>query len=387
MTIPTFPTLIGLSEVVKRSPKWSTMRQESVSGRRTDLQLWSYPRYDYELTYNFLRGDASAEFQTLVGFYNQVKSGSGLFAFTDPQDFSVTNQVLGTGDGATTHFQLVRTWGGFTEPVFMPAVVPVVYRTTAIGVEALSAAVRTNDVHYSVPGTVTAGALGSGGALPTGWNLDALSGLTRTVVGRGVEGGLTYLEIRVSGTATGTVGIEADAWAGAYTSTAVCSSFYARLTAGSWANVAVSANAYLAGAGAISNGLVVIVPTGAALNTQRFSAVGMAGSSGNSDRTALAFTVSGAVDFTVRVAGFQQEVGIAPTAYIPTTSAAVTVQDFTLAANGVIVFGTAPAASVPLTWSGTYAWLARFTDDTIDFNAFAYQFWSSGTIKLSSEKL
>jgi hypothetical protein len=228
---------------------------------------------------------------------------------------------------------------------------------------------RANDVFYSVPGAITPGVIGAGGVLPTGWNLDALSGMTQTVVGTGVEGGLTYLEIRVSGAATGTIGIVADVWRGNYISTAVCSSFYARLTAGSWSNVAVSANAYLAGAGAISNGYAAIVPTSAALNTQRFSAVATAGASGASDRTALSFAVSGAVDFTVRVAGFQQQAGSAPTAYTPTNGAAINGTDY---AGGALEYwsGASPgsvrdadifAAIAGVLPVGVTAWV-QFTD-------------------------
>jgi hypothetical protein len=387
MTLPAFPSLptIGFP---KRSIIQSTGRQPSIGGQETRIAYWSYPKYRYEYSFEVLRQSAGlTEADTLAGFYNSLGGPAGFFGYVDPDDFTVTNQALGTGDGVTTVFQLVRSRGGFTEPVFVPSVVPVVYRTTAIGVEALSSAVRTNDVHYSVPGAITTGAIGSGGVLPTGWTVDALAGLTRTIVGSGVEGGLTYLEIRISGTATGTVGIEADVWEGAYTSIAVCSSFYARLTAGSWANVAVSANGYLSGAGAISNGYAAIVPTSAALNTQRFSAVATAGSSGNGDRTALAFTVSGAVDFTIRVAGFQQEIGSAPTAYIPTTSAAVTVQDFTLSGSGQIVFITAPANGIPLTWTGSYAWLCRFDDDNLDFDKIFNTGWMVGSLKFTTEKL
>jgi hypothetical protein len=230
---------------------------------------------------------------------------------------------------------------------------------------------RANDVRYSVPGTIATGVIGSGGVMPTGWNLDALAGLTQTIVGTGVEGGLTYLEIRVSGTASGTINLEADTWVGIYTNTAVCSSFYARLTAGSWSNVAVSANAYLAGAGAISNGFVAIVPTSAALNTQRFSAVATAGSSGNGDRSAMAFAASGAVDFTIRVAGFQQQAGSAPTAYTPTNGAAINGADY---AGGALEYwsGASPgavkdadifAAIAGVLPVGVTAWV-QFTDGT-----------------------
>lgn len=44
----------------------------------------------------------------------------GLFQFVDPNDNAVVAQPVATGDGGTTVFQLVRTFGGFTEPVLGP---------------------------------------------------------------------------------------------------------------------------------------------------------------------------------------------------------------------------------------------------------------------------
>lgn len=131
MTIPTFPPLPGVSWPVGRSPMWSTDKQVTVSGRVTTLQYFSYPRYKYELTFDVLRSDSNLEWQTLVAFYNRVGGGALLFQFNDTDNTSVTDQALGTGDGTTTAFQLVRTMTGtganvFVEPVWVPIGTPVV---------------------------------------------------------------------------------------------------------------------------------------------------------------------------------------------------------------------------------------------------------------------
>jgi uncharacterized protein (TIGR02217 family) len=120
MTIPTFPTLAGIGYPVKRTPIWSTIKQQSISGLRTRLALWTYPSWAYDLPYSVLRADSTAEWQTLAGFYNQMRGPAGVFQFNDPNDDAVTAQPFGTGDGTTTVFQLVRTLGAFTEPVFNP---------------------------------------------------------------------------------------------------------------------------------------------------------------------------------------------------------------------------------------------------------------------------
>lgn len=118
MTDLVFPSLPGLGWNVVRTPTWQTRTQTSVSGRETRQADWSYPRYTWELAYDFLRSDPThAELQTLIGFINQMQGGFDSFLYADDDDHAVVNQQIGTGDGATVTFPLIRTFGGFIEPV------------------------------------------------------------------------------------------------------------------------------------------------------------------------------------------------------------------------------------------------------------------------------
>ncbi len=66
----------------------------------------------------------TSDLQALVGFFNQNGGPfGGVFWFNDPNDNTVpasSPQQIGVGDGATKSFQLLRTYGGFTEPVQAP---------------------------------------------------------------------------------------------------------------------------------------------------------------------------------------------------------------------------------------------------------------------------
>lgn len=117
---PVFPSLPGVSFPVVRTAIGRRMRQEAISGAETVSSAWTYARYRYALTYDFLRQAAAfGEIQTLIGFYNQMILSSDVFLYDDPNDDTApTDQGFGTGDGVTTAFQLVRTFGGFVEPVF-----------------------------------------------------------------------------------------------------------------------------------------------------------------------------------------------------------------------------------------------------------------------------
>ncbi len=122
MAYPVFPTLPGLAYSVKRTPTWRTRIQELVSGKEVRVPDFVFPRYLYELTFDFLRessfqGASYSEQDTLLGFFNTASGAAGTIAFSDPDDNSVTGQNFGTGDGSTTAFQLVRSYGGFSEPV------------------------------------------------------------------------------------------------------------------------------------------------------------------------------------------------------------------------------------------------------------------------------
>ena len=128
MTEPVFPSLAGLGWSVKRSPVWKTRAQQAISGKETRVADWSYPAWQWALTFDFLRATSTAsEFQSLAGFFNRCQGAFGTFLYADADDNAVTGQLLGAGDGATTAFQLVRAFGGFIEPVLAPNVVSVIY--------------------------------------------------------------------------------------------------------------------------------------------------------------------------------------------------------------------------------------------------------------------
>jgi uncharacterized protein (TIGR02217 family) len=116
MTTPRFPALrSGWS--THKTPTWSTRVATHVSGREVRAALYSSPLWQFELTYEVLRADISAQLQTLMGFYLQCQGQFATFLFQDPTDYQATSQVLGVGDGNTTSFTFLRTLGGFVEVV------------------------------------------------------------------------------------------------------------------------------------------------------------------------------------------------------------------------------------------------------------------------------
>ena len=125
MSTAVLPSLVGLGFDVVRTPIWSINIQTSVSGKDTAIGYWSYPKWQWELTYDVLRSDLN-EFQDLAGFFNSRQGRFDTFLYQDAEDNAASHQI-GTGDGTTTAFQLVREFGGFIEPILAPNVVNHIY--------------------------------------------------------------------------------------------------------------------------------------------------------------------------------------------------------------------------------------------------------------------
>jgi uncharacterized protein (TIGR02217 family) len=124
--LPSFP---GLTWNVMRTPIFNTAVKSSVSMREFRASLTAYPVWQYKLTYEVLRArSALPEMQQLAGFFLQRSGSFDTWLYTDPDDNTVALQGFGVGDGTTTQFQLVRSFGGFTEPIYDINGTPSIYK-------------------------------------------------------------------------------------------------------------------------------------------------------------------------------------------------------------------------------------------------------------------
>jgi uncharacterized protein (TIGR02217 family) len=135
VTIPIFPVLSGQGWSVHKKPRFDTKLAIHVTGRETRAGKYIRPIWDFELTFDGLDGSATNiygglgadSFQTLAGFFLQVQGRYGNFLYIDPSDDVVSGQLIGVGDGTTTNFTMVRSLGGFSEPVGCVTSVAMVY--------------------------------------------------------------------------------------------------------------------------------------------------------------------------------------------------------------------------------------------------------------------
>jgi uncharacterized protein (TIGR02217 family) len=122
MSNSVFPSsLNGLKWPVVKRPLFNTIVQSSVSLWELRASFSPYPQWEWTLGYNVLRQYGSnVEYTTLQNFFLARQGRFDSFLFVDVNDYTVTAEPFGTGDGATTTFQLIRHFlsSGFAEPVY-----------------------------------------------------------------------------------------------------------------------------------------------------------------------------------------------------------------------------------------------------------------------------
>lgn len=118
MTLAVFPTLTGLSWDNIKRPDFKTSVFEALSGQESRAALRQYPKYTFKIPVEHLVDNREqSDLQALMGFFMQRRGMYQAFLYTDPTDNTVTEQVIGIGNGTRTTFQLLRDYGGFSEPV------------------------------------------------------------------------------------------------------------------------------------------------------------------------------------------------------------------------------------------------------------------------------
>ncbi|MDI3260038.1 MAG: DUF2460 domain-containing protein, partial [Sinobacteraceae bacterium] len=106
VSLPLFPQLSGLGWPIVKRPIWSTRVDTTLSGREVRSTYRQFPIYEFELPINYM---TQADVGALQGLYLRSQGAFNTFLVDIPNDDSVTDQYLATGDGATKNFQLQRS--------------------------------------------------------------------------------------------------------------------------------------------------------------------------------------------------------------------------------------------------------------------------------------
>jgi len=129
-----FPKIRGLAWDITKTPTFNTEIQESLAGREVRIQNFQNPIWEFTLHYEYLLNDPKVRdeneqtpLEALVGFFLARGGQYDDFLLNETdltgrlEDSVYSGQPIGTGDGSTKFFQLVRNVGGFLEAVQNPA--------------------------------------------------------------------------------------------------------------------------------------------------------------------------------------------------------------------------------------------------------------------------
>ena len=170
------------------------------SGREERNARWAHSRRRYDAGYGVKTLEALSQ---VVAFFEERRGMLYGFRWRDrldhssaPGDVTPTDQVIGTGDGDTATFQLVKTYGTFYAPYQRPIVKPVA-GTVRAAVNGIEKTAGTDFTVDTAAGTVTflAGHVpGNGQAVTAGFQFDVP-----------VRFDTDYLEVDLSAFAAGAI--------------------------------------------------------------------------------------------------------------------------------------------------------------------------------------
>ncbi|BBF93391.1 phage head spike fiber domain-containing protein [Blastochloris tepida] len=224
----------------------------------------------------------------------------------------------------------------------------------------------TNLVTNSSAQGAVLGVLGAGGALPTGWFTSGGTGLTKEVVGIGVEDGIPYIDVRFWGTnADNYATVVPSNLSGLVTGTSYTSSIFVTLVAGSTASLTsrtLKTRYNLSPSGATDINQNLTFAPGRLVDNRQSGVAVTAGTLTGTGQLILVFNNSpgAAIDLTIRIGCPQVEAGLVASSPILTAGSAATraADDFrcptsglSLPTSGTLVAEIVPAASFDATYA------------------------------------
>lgn len=328
-----------------------------------------YPRYQYSLSYEFLRSGSAQEYQTLLAFHSQHGGDFDSFLYTDPDDNLASSVQFGVGNGATSQYQLVRSMGGFYEPISAVNGDATVEMTGGVG------GVGSFEVDSNADGladgwTLFIGDVGDAGRTHT---------LLRASESYSVQHATYYQYVRIdSATNANDSGILIATNIPIQPSTtyslfgnALCS---------------VANKAYLLVRQYRANGTLITDTPSAYVSGVTNSPVTMTYTSHpEASYIQIMYRGINGAGQAMRIDGLTHVKGSTPSVPTATKTALLPGPDYSIT-DGIITFNRVPAAGALLSWSGNFYRRCRFLRGPLEFRQFMQDYWEAKKVELISVK-
>lgn len=117
MPLTLFPVLKGLQFGTTMTPSFNTGIATSVNGKEVRNSYQAEPLWDFELSYEWLpnRREGRHDLETIMSFFLHRQGSFESFLFLAPETEMEDMITLGTGDGVTDTFSLLKSTGTFTQ--------------------------------------------------------------------------------------------------------------------------------------------------------------------------------------------------------------------------------------------------------------------------------
>jgi uncharacterized protein (TIGR02217 family) len=111
MTIPAYRLPPEIEIGASGGPDFRTIIQESVSGTEQRIITWAKCRARYDIVYAVLNSaDPVGSYRKIYALFIAHRAKAYGFRFKPWNDYQATGESFGTGDGADTQFQLIKTY-------------------------------------------------------------------------------------------------------------------------------------------------------------------------------------------------------------------------------------------------------------------------------------
>jgi uncharacterized protein (TIGR02217 family) len=111
MTFPTYRLPPEVEIGMQGGPTFYNVIQESISGQEQRVQVWAKCRGKWECGFSILDStQTSGTFRAVIALYRAHLGSLYPFPFKDWGDYQLTAENIGTGDGADTTFQIIKTY-------------------------------------------------------------------------------------------------------------------------------------------------------------------------------------------------------------------------------------------------------------------------------------